>query len=362
MFQSRRFDPVFQRSTPSRPDLRRPRSLARAFAVGVSLLALAACGPATDELPEDAGLEETGGPVELLVTAAFTAVEGGGGAVGFLPDPQAPSLGLVLSAPRIGGLDLYDLDGVLRTRHTGERLSGLATAPNFELRGESLPLIFGAAADSQAVRGFAVVRDGAQVLDLPLGAIEPLDGVSGLCLMREGTGFVELVVLNTGAHAEIWRVRDAGEDQLSVERIRDFPLPAPARQCAAFDGDIYTASPAGGLARLTADGTLLADARYPAASLTIGEFNGTRLVLAADGNGETVDTFDAATLEAGISIDIVDGLSTPGVQSPGALAVTSADYGYTAYANGLLAVYDTDAGRLKVVSRDALTRAVVAAD
>ena len=52
------------------------------------------------------------------------------------------------------------------------------------------------------------------------------------------------------------------------------------------------------------------------------------------------------------SIDIVDGLSTPGVQSPGALAVTSADYGYTAYANGLLAVYDTDAGRLKVVSRD----------
>ncbi len=311
---------------------------------------------------EETGLAETGGPVELLVTAAFTAVEGGGGAVGFLPDPQSPSLGLILSAPRVGGLDLYDLDGILKTRHAGERLTGLATAPDFELRGEALPLIFGAAADSQAVRGFAVVRDGAQVLDLPLGAIEPLDGVSGLCLMREGAGFVELVVLNTGAHAEIWRVRDAGEDQLSVERIRDFPLPDPARHCATFDGDIYTASPAGGLARLSGDGTLLAETPYPAASLTVGEFNGTRLVLATNGNGETVETFDAATLDAGISIDIVDGLSTQGVQVPGALAVTSADYGYTAYANGLLAVYDTGAGRLKVVSRDALTRAVVSAD
>ena len=212
------------------------------------------------------------------------------------------------------------------------------------------------------MRGYAVIRDGAQVLDLPLGAIEPLDGVAGLCLMREGAGFVELVVLSTGAHAEIWRVRDAGDDLLSVERIRDFPLPDPARNCATFDGDIYTASPAGGISRLDSQGTLLASAPYPAANLTVGEFNGTRLVLASNGNAETVATFDATALDRGISLDIVNGLSTPGVETPAALAVTAADYGYTAYANGLMVVFDNGAGRLKVISRDALTRAVVAAD
>ncbi len=296
----------------------------------------------------------------MTVTAAFTAVEGGNSVVGFLPDPQAPSLGFVLSAPRNGGIDIFDLDGLLKTRHAGERLTGLATAPNFELRGESLPLIFGAATDSSAVRGYAVIRDGAQVLDLPLGEIEPIDGVSGLCLLREGAGFVELVILGTGARAEIWRIRDAGDDLLDVERIRDFPLPDPARQCATFDGDIYTASPAGGLARLSHEGTLLADAAYPAANLTVGEFNGTRLVLATNGSGDTVETFDAASLEAGISIDIVDGLSTPGVGTPAGLAVTDANYGYTAYVNGLLAVFDAESGRLKVVSRDVLTRAVFA--
>jgi len=295
----------------------------------------------------------------LTVTAAFTPVNGGGGGmVGFLPDPLAPSLGFVLSAPRDGGIDIFDLDGLLKTRHAGERLTGLATAPNFELRGESLPLIFGAAADSNSVRGYAVIRDGAQVLDLPLGEIEPINGVTGLCLLREGAGFVEIVVLGTGARAEIWRIRDAGDDVLGVERIRDFPLPDPARQCATFDGDIYTASPAGGLARLSSDGTLLAGTAYPAANLTVGEFNGTRLVLATNGSGDTVETFDAATLEAGISLDIVDGLSTPGVGIPAGLAVTDADFGYTAYSNGLMAVFDADAGRLKVISRDVLTRAV----
>ena len=273
-----------------------------------------------------------------------------------------PSLGFVLSAPAAGGIDIFDLDGLLKTRHAGERLTGLAVAPDFELRGEALPLIFGSVGESDAVRGYAVVRDGAQVLDLPLGAIEPIDGVAGLCLMREGTGFVELVVLGNGAHAEIWRVRDAGSDQLTVERIRDFPLPAPARQCATLDGNIYTASPVGGIARLSGEGTILAEDPFRAANISLGDFNGTRLVLATSGTGTTVETFNAETLVRGRALDIVDGLSTQGIQVPAALSVSAADFGYTAYANGLMVVFDNGADRLKVVSRDAMSRAIVTAD
>ncbi|WP_271223800.1 hypothetical protein, partial [Streptosporangium carneum] len=164
---------------------------------------------------------------------------------------------------------------------------------------------------------YAIVRNGTQVPDLPLGETGTDGGVAGLCLLREGAGFVELVVLETGATANVLRVRDAGGDTLSVEEMRSFPLPAPARQCAVFDGDIYTASPAAGVTRLSAEGAVLAEANIPASGIAVGEFSGTRLLLATDGAGETVRSFDARTLEERDAIDVVDGLSTPGIGRPG---------------------------------------------
>ncbi len=295
----------------------------------------------------------------MLVTAAFTGVQGGGGDVGFLPDPDAPSLGYVVAAPREGGLDFFNLDGELVTRHAGARLSSFAVAPDFELRGESLPLIFGASPENGRLFGYAVVRAGARVLDLPLADIEAADGISGVCLLREGAGYVDLVVLGTGASAEVWRVRDAGEDALAVESLRSFALPAPARQCDTFDNDIYTLSPAGGLSRLDANGTLLAEGDVRASSIAVSEFAGSRLVLASDGSGETLMSFDARTLDPHFDIDVIDGLSTPGIAQPGALDASMANFGFTAYTNGMLAVFDQADQRLKVISRDAFSRAVV---
>ena len=276
-----------------------------------------------------------------------------------MPYDDAPSLGFVISAPRDGGLDLFNLDGELQRRHAGARLTGLASAPGFQLRGEDLPLVFGASPENDAVMGYAIVRDGAQVLDLPLAAPDTGGGVAGLCLLREEPGFVELVVLETGAEAEIWRVRDSGGDALSVEQMRSFPLPAPARRCAVFDGEIYTASPAGGITRFGPDGTILAENTFPAGSLTVGEFSGTRLLLATDGNGDTIRSFDARTLTEREQITVVDGLSTPGIGQPGAITVSPADYGFTAYSNGMLAIFDHSDERLKVISRDAFSRAVI---
>ncbi len=297
--------------------------------------------------------------MEVLVTAAFTGVQGGGGDVGFLPDPDAPSLGYVVAAPREGGLDFFNLDGELVTRHAGARLSGIAIAPDFELRGESLPLVFGASPDNGQIYGYAVVRAGARVLDLPLASVEAADGIAGICLLREGAGYVDLVILGTGANAEIWRVRDAGDDALSVESLRSFALPAPARQCDTFDSDIYTLSPAGGLARLDANGNLLAESSARGTSITVSEFSGTRLVLTTDGASDTLMSFDGRTLEARADVDVIDGLSTPGVEQPGAIDASMANFGFTAYTNGMLAVFDQADQRLKVISRDAFSRAVI---
>ena len=296
----------------------------------------------------------------MLVTAAFTRVEGGAAQLDFLPDAQAPSLGYIVTATREGGIDLFDLDGALKTRHAGARLTGLATAPGFQIRGETLPLIFGASPDASSLLGYAVARDDNQVFDLPLQPLEPLDGIAGLCLLREGTGFVELVVLGDGARGEIWRVRDAGEDLLSVERVRDFALPGPARQCDTQDGDIYVASPGAGLARLDAEGNLLAEANFPASSVAVDDYSGTRVVLATNGSDGLVHAFNGDDLEPRLRIDVVDGLSTAGVEAPGAIASTGVNYGFTAYRNGMVAVFDGNDQRVKLISRDAFVRTLLA--
>ncbi|WP_339739821.1 hypothetical protein [uncultured Maricaulis sp.] len=361
MFQSRWFNPVLQCATLSRSHLRGARPLGRSLLVAAAFSALAACGPTPEQAIEEAAAVEAANR-EVLVTAAFVSVQGGAAALAFLPNRDAASLGLIVSAPREGGLDLFDADGELRTRHAGARLSGLATAPGFQLRGENLPLIFGASPDSNSVLGFAVVTDGIRVLDLPLAQTTPADGVAGLCLYREGVGYVDLVILGNGASAQIWRVRDAGDDVLHVEQRQNFALTAPARHCATLDGDIYLASPAGGITRLGPDGVIEAENNQSVVSLAVGDFNGSRLVLATDGSTGQVHTFYGLDLMPATELTVVDGLSTPGIEQPSGIAVTPESYGFTAYISGMIAVFDQEDQRIKVISHDAASRALISAD
>lgn len=332
--------------------------MARTLGVILALGALAACSPTVEEpdLPET--VEETS-TREVLVTAAFSGAESTATALTFLPNADAASLGLVVSAPREGGLDLYDADGARRAQHPGERLSGLAAAPGFQLRGEALPLIFGAAPDSNTVRGFAVVTGDLRVLDLPLGDITTSEGVSSLCLFREGTGFVDLAVLGTGPVVEIWRVRDSGGETLSTEQTARFSLEAPARSCASFDGDLYLSSPAAGISRLDPTGAVIAQREFVADDIAVGEFNGARLLIASSTDSAELEAFTAFDLEPYATIDVVDGLSTPGVNAPGALAITEQSYGFTAYSAGLVSIFDRDDTRVKVISREAFARAMI---
>ena len=56
--------------------------------------------------------------------------------------------------------------------------------------------------------------------------------------------------------------------------------------------------------------------------------------------------------------DLVIGVM-PGIGRPGAIAVSPADYGFTAYSNGMLSIFDQADQRVKVISRDAFSRAVI---
>jgi myo-inositol-hexaphosphate 3-phosphohydrolase len=346
------------RRIPQATHARRSGFLATLTAT-VSLAVLVACAPADEDTATNTSETEQTGH-EVVVTAAFTGVDGGADSIVFVPNAQTPSQGLVVTATREGGLDIFDADGELRTRHAGARLAGLAAAPSFQLRGSDLPLVFGAVPDSDQVLGYAILAgDDIQVLDLPLAQMEAPGGVAGLCRFREGAGYIELAVLGTGATAEIWRVRDAGEEQLTVESVAQFALPAPARQCVALDGDLYLASPASGIARVDPEGNLHAQRQAVVANIAVGEFNGARLVLVDDGNSGTINAYYANDFSDFGTVTINDGLSTPGVSRPGAMAVTLESYGFTAYSAGMVAVFDMEDQRVKVVSREAFARALV---
>ncbi|MCW5723530.1 MAG: hypothetical protein KIS81_01070 [Maricaulaceae bacterium] len=312
-------------------------------------LALAACQPAADQ-------PETDSPViDVTVTAAFEEFEGGSGALAFLPDAEIPWRGFIVSAPQDGGVDLFDTEGELRARLAGPRLSGLAAAPGFELRGQALPLVFGADPREGVVNAYVVVRDRAEIVQAPLAPMALADGAFGLCLVREGVGYIEIAVLGRGASAEIWRIRDDGGDLISTQRVSSLDLPAPARACAAADDALIVSGPGSGIARIAPDGRrarALDDATHVAA----GDFLGRRLVLASGGGG-IVRAYDATDLSFVAETRVVDGLSTPGVARPGAIAVSRADFGFTAYSTGLVALYDEEDGRVKVVARDVYARA-----
>ena len=355
MFQSRWFDPVLQRSTKSRADVRRPRSLARASLIGCSLLALAACGEI--EEPDAAPDVAVNFEREVLVTAAFRTRDEDAADIVFLPNLETPSLGAIIGAPRSGGLDVYDADGEVRTEHSGPAMSTLAAAPDFQLRGERLPLIFGAASDASALHGFVVTLADFRVFELPLGAFTPQDGVAGLCMLEEGIGYIDLVLLGTGATAEIIRIQDSGEDLLSVTQRSSFELQAPARECTTIDNAIFTLSPAGGVTRFSAEGVIEAELEIAATGIASGEFNGSNLVVLTNAASRELHTFHAADLERAANVTVVDGLSTPGIEEPAAIDITATTYGYTAYGEGMLGVFDRSDNRVKVISREAFSRA-----
>ena len=353
MFQSRRFNPVLQRSTSSGEDVRRPWSLARAGLISVSLLALAACGNSA-ETPELTETEDDPRR-EVYVTAAFDSTNDSARALAFVPSTMAPSLGMIVSATRDGGLELFDADGALRTSHAGAELTALAAAPGFQLRGEALPLVFGSAADGSGLLGFAITPD-FEVFDLPLGSVATEGEIRGVCLFGEGLGYVDLVVLEAGNAAVVARVQDRGDAQLSIEAVERFDLPSPARSCTVLNDDIYFAAPASGIARTSRTGEVLAERMELASGIAADDFNGTPVILTVNGNDGDVLALDADTLLPRANFSFVDGLSTPGLETASRIALTNQSYGFTAYSDGLLAFFDRGDNRIKVVSREATVR------
>jgi hypothetical protein len=265
---------------------------------------------------------------------------------------------LIAVASTEGGIDLYNADGESVYRMTGSRLWGLATAPGFQLRGEALPLIFGADRNTNLVRAYALLRSGPELIEAPIEPIGPEGDIAAVCGLGEGIGFVDLMVLSRGTTAEIWRVSDTGGERIGAERRARFDLPAPVRSCAAANGEIYASGPAGGVFRLDADGNVLTQIDGFASSIAAGEFLGRPVVILSDGMSETLEVRDGSTLERIGDVIIRNGFSIPGVEQPGAIAASAASFGGASYQSGLVAVADETDGRVRLIARETFARGI----
>lgn len=336
---------------------RRTRLLLTAALSG-SLFWMTACeAPAPEEEANDVTVETR----NATVTGAFETA-GRAESLIFLPNADAPWTGLLASSLTGGGFDVYTLEGQEIISAAGPELRGLAGVPDFALRGESFPLLFGVD-DIGQLRGFVIVRETREVIELPLESETELPNAAGVCLYDAGIGYVELAVLGENAEARIVRVRDAGGAGLAVQERDARALPFPARSCAAAETDLLVAGPTAGLARITDTGAQAAFAAgLSVADVSYTELLGRPVALVASSQTGLVLVYDARSLELIMDVQFEEGFSAPAFERPTALAVTEANYGGMAFSSGVMAVYDAADSRIKLVAREVLSRTVVSGD
>lgn len=277
----------------------------------------------------------------------------------FLPDAETPWEGLIAASLADGGYDIYDLDGELVMTGSGPRLRSVAAAPSFPLRGINFPLLFGIDSEGE-VRAQALLREDEALIEIAIGQASLSGSSAALCRYDVGIGYIDLVVLGEDARAEIWRVQDVGGDVLDVSVQNAFDLPFPARACVRSGTDIVIAGPTSGLARIDAEGNTTAQARgYPADDVVYGELLGRPVVIAPASAADRLAVLDAADLSLITEIEFEGGLNAPDITRIGGLDLTDANFGGVPFHTGMLALFDPADGRIKLIGREVITRAVV---
>lgn len=328
-----------------------------------SVLALAACGaPDTDQSDgvstNAAGTPSTVAPLEARVTSTFDAA-GRAESMVLLANEDSPWTGLLVTSLSGGGFDIYSTDGALLISASGPRLRGLAGVSSFALRGESFPLLFGVD-ETGALRGFAIIRETREVIELPLESEASLPEAASVCLFDEGIGYLSLAVLGTEPTAQILRVRDLGGNGLTLIDEGTRALPFPARSCAAMNDDLVVAGPTAGLAVVDESGDTLAYSQGLSVSdVVYTELLGRPTALTASAQTGLVSVYDALTLAEIATVEFGEGLSTAAFERPVALTLNDGNFGGMAFSTGLMAVYDASDSQVKLVAREVLTRTLV---
>lgn len=314
---------------------------------------LASCG-AQDDAEGDAAPQAAPLPpaAVLNVSDYFPNISGGDGATvrALAALPQDPPwagrlVAAVTRADGSGALTFIDLAVGALTTLDFPAVTALATAPEFELRGLAAPLVIAAGGELDGVEVSLVfsqepdpnIADGDDLFSqsvtlapVPTTPIAPDLDIERICPLRATDAVVEFVVVDAD-YAEVWRVRDAGAEQLLAERVDDAPQAVGAQACAFRDGGrgVFT-DEAGRFGE--------APARFSAlATVSLGATVAEDVVIAAQEEAGGLVALEPETGALIGAFTVSGGLNTPDVQAAEALLVSDASYGGS-YNRGVLAV------------------------
>lgn len=297
-----------------------------AAAAALSAFALlAACGePAPPPPPPAPAADPTVTAVER-----FGQIGGRVTALALLPSPT-PYLGRGLAALASGDMAILDLtDGIVQ-RTKAPRAEAIAVAPEFSLRGATLPLVVLAGGELTAPAPFLLVLSdkGPSLAPIPADPIAPDFTANGVCTARATPALIEIIVLGD-EKAERWRLRDKGAETLASERLEALPALVGARRCAAL-GD-------GGLAALDTAGKIAGKGPGGALDIAAIDAAGRAFGLVAAPAAGRISALDPADGRTVVALRVAAGLNTADVGRPALVAASPANFGGS-YADGVVLV------------------------
>jgi 3-phytase len=206
-----------------------------------SLLALMTAAPA---------LAQTAPSVGVIGATAPTA-QGGANAVALLRDPKDPARSVIAASAKLGGLELYSLDGQRIAAIPGGEIYAVDT------RDDGKRALI-AALDRQAGRLRLFGRDPASGETTAIDARPLLLGYSGegLCLHRSARdGALYAFAMGREGQLDQWLLYPTADGKIDGRVVRTLRLSSEGKYCVADDasGALYVAQQAVGIWRYDAD-------------------------------------------------------------------------------------------------------------
>lgn len=256
--------------------------------ITASLLALTIAGPAL--------AQTASAPTVGVVGATVPTSQGGANAVTLLRDPTDPARSVIAASAKLGGLELYGLDGQRLAAIPGGEVYAVDTREDGQRA-----LI--AALDRQAGRLRLFARDYASGGTMAIDARPLLLGYSGegICLHRSARdGALYAFAMGREGQLDQWLLYPTEGGKIDGRVVRTLRLSSEAKFCVADDasGALYVAQKAVGVWRYDAD-----PEAEPAPTIVdinrLGHIAGEVGGLAVINGGKGADYLVAANADAG---------------------------------------------------------------
>lgn len=152
--------------------------------------------------------------------------------IALAPNPSEPwrSRILALLDSEIGVLDL---DAETVSRQAIVDAVSLTVGPDFQLRGVSAPLIVTVGATG--VNAYLLITDTDELVSAPLLTPAEPAALTGACLVEASPTGLTFAARAADGASQVWRVRDAGDDALALERL-DAALSQTSQDCVDAAG------------------------------------------------------------------------------------------------------------------------------